>query len=219
MNQAIDFTQASIDSYRKHGILEDVIHDTSFQPSGILAVEYSSSAPVAMGNMLTTDKAHSRPQFQFTFNKQMQKNTAQADAFVPQADDLFTLVMTDPDAPSKTDHKWSEFCHLVECDLKLLNQSTHETSGTADFFASEINSSGSNTLVEYMGPAPPKGSGPHRYVFLLFRQPKGVSSSKFSKIKDRPNWGYGTPATGVYKWAKENNLQLVASNFFYAETK
>ena len=69
MNQAIDFAQASIDSYKKHGILEDVIHDTSFQPSGILAVEYSSSAPVAMGNTLPTEKARSKPQFQFTFPK------------------------------------------------------------------------------------------------------------------------------------------------------
>lgn len=219
MNQAIDFAQASIESYKKHGILEDVIHDTSFQPSGILAVEYSSSAPVAMGNTLPTEKARSKPQFQFTFNKQMQKSVPQANAYVPQDDDLFTLVMTDPDAPSKTDHKWSEFCHLVECDLKLLNEATHETSGATEFFASEFNTKGSNTLIEYMGPAPPKGSGPHRYVFLLYKQPKGVDSSKFSKIKDRPNWGYGTPATGVGKWAKENNLQLVASNFFYAETK
>ncbi|CAI4046645.1 hypothetical protein N7582_003862 [Saccharomyces uvarum] len=219
MNQAIDFTQASIDSFKKHGILEDVIHDTSFLPSGILAIEYSSSAPVAMGNTLSTDKTRSKPQFQFTFNKQMQKNTAQADAYVPQDDDLFTLVMTDPDAPSKTDHKWSEFCHLVESDLKLLNKSTHESAGATDFFASEFNSTGSRTLVEYMGPAPPKGSGPHRYVFLLFKQPKGVDSSKFSKIRDRPNWGYSSPATGVYKWAQENNLKLVASNFFYAETK
>ncbi|CAI4679814.1 CEI_1a_G0036060.mRNA.1.CDS.1 [Saccharomyces cerevisiae] len=219
MNQAIDFAQASIDSYKKHGILEDVIHDTSFQPSGILAVEYSSSAPVAMGNTLPTEKTHSKPQFQFTFNKQMQKSVPQANAYVPQDDDLFTLVMTDPDAPSKTDHKWSEFCHLVECDLKLLNEATHETSGATEFFASEFNTKGSNTLIEYMGPAPPKGSGPHRYVFLLYKQPKGVDSSKFSKIKDRPNWGYGTPATGVGEWAKENNLQLVASNFFYAETK
>ena len=56
-----------------------------------------------MGNTLPTDKAHSKPQFQFTFNKQMQKNIPQASAYVPQDDDLFTLVMTDPDAPSKTD--------------------------------------------------------------------------------------------------------------------
>ena len=172
MNQAIDFTKVSIDSFKKHGILEDVIHDTSFQPSGILAVEYSSSAPVAMGNTLPTEKARSKPQFQFTFNKQMQKSVPQANAYVPQDDDLFTLVMTDPDVPSKTDHKWSEFCHLVECDLKLLNEATHETSGATEFFASEFNTKGSNTLIEYMGPAPPKGSGPHRYVFLLYKLPK-----------------------------------------------
>lgn len=26
-------------------------------------------------------------------------------------EETFTVIMTDPDAPSRTDPKWSEFCH------------------------------------------------------------------------------------------------------------
>ncbi|EGA77717.1 Tfs1p [Saccharomyces cerevisiae Vin13] len=167
MNQAIDFAQASIDSYKKHGILEDVIHDTSFQPSGILAVEYSSSAPVAMGNTLPTEKAHSKPQFQFTFNKQMQKSVPQANAYVPQDDDLFTLVMTDPDAPSKTDHKWSEFCHLVECDLKLLNEATHETSGATEFFCIRVQYEGLEHTNRIYGTSSTQGIRSPQICFLV----------------------------------------------------
>ncbi len=30
-----------------------------------------------------------------------------------------------------------------------------------------------DTWVEYSGPQPPVGTGPHRYVFLVFKQPRG----------------------------------------------
>ena len=31
-----------------------------------------------------------------------------------------------------------------------------------------------DTLFEYKGPAPPKGSGTHRYIFLLYEQPERI---------------------------------------------
>jgi hypothetical protein len=31
-------------------------------------------------------------------------------------------------------------------------------------------------LFEYTGPAPPKGSGTHRYIFLLFEQPERINT-------------------------------------------
>lgn len=31
-----------------------------------------------------------------------------------------------------------------------------------------------NTIIEYKGPLPPKGTGPHHYVFVLFEQTKFI---------------------------------------------
>lgn len=59
---------------------------------------------------------------------------------------LYTLILYDPDAPS------GNHLHWVVVNIQGNN----------------INSG--NTLLEYMGPAPPKGSGTHKYIFLLIEQ-------------------------------------------------
>lgn len=208
MNYAINVAQASSDSLTTHKIIPDVVQDKSFKPQGLLAVEYSAAAPVAMGNTLTVEETQSKPKFHFTLDPKSEFKIRDAD--------LFTLVMTDPDAPSRTDKKWSEFCHYVAADIRLATETSRSTSSAVpDFIASEL--SGGKTLVDYHPPGPPKGTGKHRYVFLLYKQPG--DSSAFTKIADRPNWGFGSPATGVHKWASENHLELVAANFFFAESK
>ncbi|CUS24298.1 LAQU0S15e01376g1_1 [Lachancea quebecensis] len=208
MNYAINVAQAASDSLTTHEIIPDVVQDKSFKPQGLLAVEYSAAAPVAMGNTLTVEETQSKPKFHFTLDPKSEFKIKDAD--------LFTLVMTDPDAPSRTDKKWSEFCHYVAADIRLPSEALHSTtSATPDFVASEL--SGGKTLVEYHPPGPPKGTGKHRYVFLLYKQPG--DSSSFTKVADRPNWGFGSPATGVHKWASENHLELIAANFFFAENK
>lgn len=35
-------------------------------------------------------------------------------------------------------------------------------------------------VANYAGPGPPPGSGPHRYVFLLYEQPDGFEVSKYA---------------------------------------
>ncbi|SCU99031.1 LAME_0G01552g1_1 [Lachancea meyersii CBS 8951] len=208
MNYAINISQVATDALNTHNIIPDVVKAHDFKPWGLLAAEYSASAPVAMGNSLTVDETQSKPKVHFTLDPKSE--------FKIKDSDLFTLVITDPDAPSRTDKKWSEFCHYVETDIRLPFEYSHNTSSTVpDFVASEL--SNGKPLLDYIGPAPPSGTGKHRYVFLLYKQPG--DSSSFTKIADRPNWGFGTPATGVDKWATENHLQLIAVNFFFTENK
>jgi len=59
---------------------------------------------------------------------------------------LYTLIMHDPDAPA------GNHLHWVVINVP----------------GNDINNG--NTLLEYMGPAPPKDSGTHKYVFLLLEQ-------------------------------------------------
>lgn len=213
MNQAFSFTKASIEALTKHDILKDVIKVKEFQPWGVLAAEYGKDTPIAMGNILRPEETQSKPVIQFNLNPE--ENAPRI-----HDSDLFTLVLTDPDAPSRTDHKWSEYCHYVESDIKILDQSAHSSTGNVEepqFVVAELKNG--SVLQEYEGPAPPKGTGKHRYILLLYKQPDGVTSSSFTKIGHRKNWGYGTPSTGVHKWATENKLEPIATNFFFAENK
>ncbi|CCD26281.1 YbhB/YbcL family Raf kinase inhibitor-like protein NDAI_0H01070 [Naumovozyma dairenensis CBS 421] len=201
MEYSININKAAIDGLSKHDILKDVVKDPNFQPKGILSAEFNSSnSTVAMGNTLSVEATASKPQVQFILNDSVKDINE---------DDHFTLVMTDPDAPSRTDKKWSEFCHYVETNIKL-----DGFARDSEFLASEI--SNGHEMMPYKGPGPPKGTGPHRYVLLFYKQTPGVT---LTKVKDRPNWGYGQPAVGVHKWASENKLSLLAVNFFFAETK
>lgn len=67
----------------------------------------------------------------------------------------YTLLMIDPDAPSRENHPFREVRHwLVVNILETAIDSGNEVSA-------------------YRGSGPPKGTGLHRYIFLVFKQPNG----------------------------------------------
>jgi hypothetical protein len=61
-------------------------------------------------------------------------------------------------------------------------------------------------------PAPPRGTGPHRYVFLLL---EGVNTN-LTKPEGRKRWGHKN-GFGVQGWAEDEGLVVVGGNFFYAK--
>ncbi|KAL6847754.1 hypothetical protein ACP4OV_021882 [Aristida adscensionis] len=65
--------------------------------------------------------------------------------------DLYTLIMTDPDAPSPSDPTMREYLHWIVANIP----------GGTDASKGE-------EVVPYMGPRPPVGI--HRYVLVLFEQ-------------------------------------------------
>ncbi|CCH45301.1 Carboxypeptidase Y inhibitor [Wickerhamomyces ciferrii] len=210
----LTISNSIIESLTKNEILSDVVQDQKFEPKGLLTISYGNSNEVALGNTLGIEDTQTTPKFQFTFNPTNKDSSSTLEEI--KDTDLFTLILTDPDAPSRTDKKWSEYAHFIHTNLLLKSQSN--ASQDSDFFSTELNlDSQGKELLSYQGPAPPQGTGKHRYVFLLYKQPHGVEDLKAPK--DRINWGYGEPATGVAKYAKENDLELYAVNFFHAENK
>ncbi|WVZ71968.1 hypothetical protein U9M48_020495 [Paspalum notatum var. saurae] len=71
--------------------------------------------------------------------------------------DLYTLIMTDPDAPSPSDPTMREYLHWIVTNIP----------GGTDASKGE-------DVVEYMGPRPPVGI--HRYVLVLFEQKTRVQA-------------------------------------------
>ena len=96
---------------------------------------------------------------------------------------LYTLIMHDPDAVVGNYFHWL-LVNIPGNDIK-----------------------NGNTLFEYKGPAPPKGSGKHRYIFLLFEQPERINAH----FSDRM-----IPMNKFYE--KLNvNLQLVSRVYFISK--
>jgi phosphatidylethanolamine-binding protein (PEBP) family uncharacterized protein len=70
-------------------------------------------------------------------------------------------------------------------------------------------------VANYIGPAPPPGSGPHRYCFFVYEQPAGFDAKKYAPANG------AKLGNGARMWAslddkvKEFGLgELVAFNYF-----
>lgn len=120
----------------------------------------------------------------------------------------YVITLTDPDAPSRDNPKWSEFCHWIAsgtlkpalCDPKNPEPCAPVLSDLHE-------------VVSYKHPSPPKGTGEHRYVFLAFVPSNGTTDKlHLSKPSARKHWGYETAEAktkGVREWAEENGLAPV----------
>lgn len=194
------------EAYNKHKIVPDVVD--KFDTHGLLTIEYSPESLVTLGNTLKVKDTQKSPKIQFTLNSPNQEEELQV-----EQEDRFLLVLTDPDAPSNSDHKWSEYCHWIAKDLTLNTNNAQE-----DSLSTVLDLSKATHIVPYEGPAPPEKTGKHRYVFLLYKQDPSV---KYEPPKDRPTWGTDTPGLGVAEWIKSvgGKSQLLGVNFFYAQNE
>ncbi|XP_030622470.1 phosphatidylethanolamine-binding protein 4 [Chanos chanos] len=75
----------------------------------------------------------------------------------------YTLMMVDPDAPSRKNPTRSRWRHWLVTDIKGRGLKKGQIKGTV--------------LSEYGRPTPPRQTGFHRYQFLLYEQPKDQTPS------------------------------------------
>ena len=89
----------------------------------------------------------------------------------PAREALFTLILSDPDAPSTADPKFGEWQHWIVCNVP------GSALGGGGGDAAPMAAAGGapwTTLTAYFGPAPGKDSGRHRYCFVAYAQPRGA---------------------------------------------
>lgn len=109
---------------------------------------------------------------------------------------LYTLLMVDPDAPSRANPTFREINHWLVINIKGNDVST----GT--------------TITTYRGSGPPKGTGLHRYIFLVFKQQTELKLNETTANNLRDN----RRNFSTRKFVKENNLgNPIAGNFYQAQ--
>ncbi|KAM0322253.1 hypothetical protein ACHAQA_009541 [Verticillium albo-atrum] len=176
----------------KAGIIPNVISE--FQPVLGLSASWSDDASASLGNTLDPSALASAPSVRLEKAESTSRRATGTS---------YVLALTDPDAPSRDNPKWSEFCHWIATGLSI--------------------SSGASSLedvLEYKPPAPPEKTGPHRYVFIAFVPANGTTEKlNLTKPKDRKHWGASAPGHGVKDWAYANGLVPIAANFIYAQNK
>ncbi|KAK9890519.1 hypothetical protein WA026_010595 [Henosepilachna vigintioctopunctata] len=111
--------------------------------------------------------------------------------------EFYTVCMTDPDAPSRKDPKYREWHHWLVVNIPSQDVKSGET------------------LSEYIGAAPPKGTGLHRYVLLVFKQSGKIKCDE-KKLKNTSGSGRGK--FSIRNFAKKYNLgHPIAGTLFLAE--
>ncbi|GAA6004289.1 hypothetical protein JCM10207_000652 [Rhodosporidiobolus poonsookiae] len=171
---------SSSSSLAKHGLLgSSVIPSKSFTPSVYLHVRYPSS-------QLSVNPGATLP-----VDKTQERPTL--DFAAAEGDERFTVALLDPDAKSREEPIWAPFRHWLISGLKP---------------GSPVKLDGEEHT-GYMGPAPPAGTGPHRYAFLL---PSAPRPNFFGDKDDRKKYN-------LAEFVDKNKLTLVGANFFLAENK
>ena len=70
-------------------------------------------------------------------------------------------------------------------------------------------------VANYIGPAPPPGSGPHRYTFFLFEQPDSFDGKKYAPANGKPLGNWSRMRYDLDSWQKEAKLgDPLAVNYF-----
>jgi hypothetical protein len=163
------------------GIIPDVVYSAGGHD---FEVSYPSFGKLETGATLTPRQVHEQPDVDWS----------------AEDSDYYTLVLTDPDAPSRADPSLREYVHWVRTNIPGSDMPNGET------------------LFGYVGAGPPKGTGLHRYAFLLYRQPYG--KLEFGEKRH----GCGTDTGGVRaKWSardfalKYNLGDPVGLKYFKAE--
>ncbi|KAI1169528.1 PEBP-like protein [Nemania sp. FL0916] len=163
-----------------------------FRPTTQLGVRFAGK-DVELGTFLRAGECKQAPTLTFA-----PEASASADA-------TYSFILTDPDAPTPDDPKFAFWRHWVLSGLRP--QSTDANAATAV---------GASELTAYLGPGPKDDSKPHRYLFLLYREPKGLRLSKTDvggeEFVQRRSF---KPA----EFAERNGLSLVGVNWMYCAGK
>ncbi|XP_069963572.1 protein D3 [Bactrocera oleae] len=162
----------------EHCVVPDVI---SCVPQEVVTVCYTSGASVEQGNVLTPTLVKDQPTI----------------AWKADPGALYTLCLTDPDAPSRTDPIYREWHHWLVGNIPGCDVSKGEV------------------LSAYIGSGPPPKTGLHRYVFLVYKQSGKLT---FDEKRLPNNSGDDRGGFKIAAFAKKYNLgDPVAGNFYQAE--
>ncbi|XP_078410146.1 phosphatidylethanolamine-binding protein 1 [Cetorhinus maximus] len=159
------------------------LNEVEERPGQPLNVSYGTVEIDELGKVLTPTQVQDRP---------VSINWSGCDP-----DKLYTLILTDPDAPSRKAPKFREWHHFIVINMKGNN-----------IKSGEIQS-------DYVGSGPPKGTGLHRYVWLVYEQSQPLKCDE-QRLTNRSGDKRGTFKTAAFR--KKYNLGVpVAGTCYQAE--
>ncbi|OJJ80540.1 YbhB/YbcL family Raf kinase inhibitor-like protein [Aspergillus glaucus CBS 516.65] len=103
-------------------------------------------------------------------------------------DKTYIAISLDIDAPFPSLPILGPILHWIQPGIRL-QQTPYSPSSPSSSSSSTLQPT-APFVANYIGPAPPPGSAPHRYVFLLYEQPEGFAGERYAPKDGRElsNW-------------------------------
>lgn len=115
-----------------------------------------------------------------------------------EPDALYTVVFADADAPSRKDPKLRSWRHWLVVNIPRTNLAAGDE------------------VSEFVGSGPPQGTGLHRYVFLVYKQPGNITVDE--SLRKTKNQATGRGKWDVQEFVQKYNLGTpVAGNLYQAQ--
>jgi hypothetical protein len=166
-------------SLRSANLIPSKVIPDAFTPTYTLNVAFPAIAP-QNGSLARVSEVKDQPRLTFTPTSSSLSTPA------PR----LTFCLIDPDAPTPDDPKFAYWRHWVVINIP-------SDTGSID---------AGKTLTQYLAPGPKDESGPHRYLFLLFREPEGFALEKADvggeEFADRRSFG-------AKEFVEKHGLELV----------
>ncbi|KAK7466911.1 hypothetical protein VKT23_003975 [Stygiomarasmius scandens] len=159
----------------------------SFTPSALLTINYEGVGDLTPGQAVSQEQVGPTP----TIKVEVANSSVSLSG-------KYTLVMADADVAGTTDES---------------SVTRHWLVNGVTVSSNEVSNSSATAITQYAGPAPQDGSGPHRYVIILYEQPDSFSAPE----------GLSQPNTPVDKfdlngYVKDSGLgNIVAANYLTVE--
>jgi len=155
-----------------------------FQPSAVLTVNFNGVGDALPGQLLTQAQVQGAPTLTLT----------PANSTVT-FDGKYTLAMIDPAAVGSDESN---------------GQTRHWLVNGATVSGGKVSIDSGTQITEYAGPAPPAGSGPHRYTIVIYSQP-----DSFAAPANLSTANVGVSTFDFPSYVKDTGLGPLVAGFYY----
>ncbi|XP_039440149.1 39S ribosomal protein L38, mitochondrial [Culex pipiens pallens] len=182
-----------------YGVFEHLFGAAYFVPRVNLKVAFPTSggelaSPVYYGNVIKPSEATSEPDVQFDPNFDFKGSESKQVG----GDSWWTLVLTNPDGHFTESDK--EYCHWFVANIPNGDVAKGER------------------IVPYLQPIPPKGTGFHRHVFVLYKQEKKLDFGEYAVgEQDRTDLAKRTFQTVEFYRRFQDEITPAGLAFFQAD--
>lgn len=168
-----------VDSFKEAGIVPDLI---DVAPTGYLPVKFPTGVEARLGNTLTPTLVQYQPRVTWRAQKGA----------------LYTLMLVDPDVPSKADPSMGAARHWLVVNIPGNNVSKGQI------------------VAQYFGSSPDPGTGLHRYTLLVFKQNGRITTNEYFSDNASTNQT-GRVNFNVRQYIQMNNLgKSLFGNYYLA---